>query len=404
MIAIILLIVLGGSVSHLSRDSAQYHRHGLELAEQYASGDIDWSRWIDEGWRQFVGMVYYLVWPDLTLITIWNVLLCGVSGMLLYRITMLVFEHRGVAYVSALAFVWFPSAVYYTVCPLKEATSIFALLCIVYGTCVLVARRRLPAWPWIVLGLLIIASLRVYLVPVCICCVTVSVMPVRLAGGMRGTIQLLLVVGIMSAAAFVVLSTTEISLTNSMYFEYFDVDRINQVRGSLGTRGRAAMFDTAQEAQFGQGIVNDIWLAVYGLVIFFFSINPFDVTRTRQWAAVPEMTFFALCIPCLWVGVRDAWRRMPNRVLPIILFGLALIAVYGSTATNAGAMYRWRLQALPFLLTIVVYGALVRRRGIVYALLRPLGLHSWQATSAGQRRQINTRYDTRISTRAEANS
>jgi len=379
--AIAVLVAIGGSVSHMSRDSVQYHERGLAIAEQYAAGDIVWSRWIDEGWNEFIGVVYYLFVPNLLLISAINIAFCGLSGILIYKIAIFLSGRRGVAYASALVFVWFPSGVYYTVCPLKEAPAICGLLCVVWGTCVLIDRRRLALSPWIVAGLLIIAMLRVYLVPVCIGCIVVSLLPARLAGGMRGTIQLVLAVGVLFVLVLVSVDILGIKYGEWQVFEYYDLDRVNYIRADM-SYGRTAMFDDPDSAHFGNSITNDIWLGAKGLLFFLFTIDPTDITRTRQMAALPEMLFFVFCLPCLFVGVRTAWRIMPNRVLPIILFGAVLVLVYSTAATNAGAMYRWRLQALPFLLMLIVYGAAVRRRGAIYALLRPFGIESWKTSPA----------------------
>jgi len=163
--AIAILLATGGSIAHMSRDSVQYHHRGLEVAEQYASGDINWARWIDEGWNEFIGVVYYVFAPNLLLISAVNIALCGVSAVLVYRIANFLSGRRGIAFATAVVFTWFPSAVYYTVCPLKEAPAICGLLCMVWGTCDLIGRRRLALSPWILAGLLIIAMLRAARLP-----------------------------------------------------------------------------------------------------------------------------------------------------------------------------------------------------------------------------------------------
>lgn len=370
VIAAVILFALGLSLNNLSRDSTQYHYRGLRIAEQYASGEIEWSKWIDDGWFQFLGVVYYLIGPYLVVVTGVNFVLAGFSGILLYRIALLVFERRDVAYVSAFAFVWFPSAVYYTTLPLKEAAAICALLAMVWGTIVLITRAPRFAWPWIIAGLMVIACLRVYLVVVCIGCIAISLLPVRLAGGIRGTIQLGIATAVLLAAVLVAADSMGISLRDSKYTEYMDLERINDVRESLSSRGRTALFDDPEQARFGQGLTNDIYLAAKAAFFVVFSIDVTSITRSRQLAALPEMLFFLVCLPSLWVGIRTGWRLMPNRVLPIFAFGLALVVVYGAGATNAGAMYRWRLQALPFFLMPIVYGSFVRGRGFMYHLGR----------------------------------
>ena len=100
------------------------------------------------------------------------------------------------------------------------------------------------------------------------------------------------------------------------------------------------------------------------------SINPNKLTRTRQLLAIPEMLFLLYCIPYIFIGVKEGWRRAPDKLLPILLFGAVIAGVYASATTNMGALYRWRAQALPFAIMMIVYGASVRRRGLLSQLVR----------------------------------
>ena len=50
-----------------------------------------------------------------------------------------------------------------------------------------------------------------------------------------------------------------------------------------------------------------------------------------------------------------------------------LQAMPGSAATNMGAMFRWRMQALPFLLAFLTYGLSLHGRGYFYRLMSRWG-------------------------------
>ena len=67
-------------------------------------------------------------------------------------------------------------------------------------------------------------------------------------------------------------------------------------------------------------------------------------------------------------------KRHVFRIAVLILFGLALIVVYSSMTTNMGAMYRWRMQAIPFLIVLMTYGAVLWRKGPLYAVMAPYEL------------------------------
>lgn len=140
--------------------------------------------------------------------------------------------------------------------------------------------------------------------------------------------------------------------------------------------GNAKLYTSKADSHYGQGIANDVWLFCKGLFFFFFTIDFTNVTRTRQLAATPEVLFFLLFLPYIYFGVVKGWNAGPRRVLPLILFGLALIVVYSSATTNMGAMYRWRMQAVPFLIVLIAYGALLWGRGPLANILTRIQANS----------------------------
>ena len=69
--------------------------------------------------------------------------------------------------------------------------------------------------------------------------------------------------------------------------------------------------------------------------------------------------------------IRDRlWRYHRTAALPILILTFALVTVYGAGTTNMGAMYRWRLQAMPFVAMTVFLGASHWRRGPVFGVLK----------------------------------
>jgi hypothetical protein len=366
---IVALAVLTGTFSNLSRDSVAYDHEGAIKAAQYAAGEIRWSNWVDEGWKEYGGVIYLLFGPQQWLIQLINALLSGVGTVLVYRSSLLAFQDQSVAKATALVWAVFPSVVYYTSLPLKEAPAVFGILCIVLGTLRLIVRAREPKWIWIALGMAIMTSLRVYLVPILSGCVLTCILFSRARLGTSGLVQAGLILGCVGGMGYVLVRQHELALGDYAAFEYYDVNRVNAVRSSL-TRGNARMYASRDEAAFSEDWLDNGWKVLKGIAFFLFSVNPTQITRDRQLAALPELAFFLYCLPYLLRGVIHGWRVRPKRILPLILIGAAIIAVYGSATTNAGAMYRWRCQALPFLIMIIVYGAAVGRRGLMFKLIQ----------------------------------
>jgi len=382
----VLLLVSSSVMGQLSRDSIVYDMRGHDLAELYATGQNDWSLWVDDGWFQFIGLIYYLVGPYLFLVQLMNAFLAAFAAVLVFRTASLVTGSLGAAQVCGFLFGLFPSVVYYTSLPLKEAPALFALAAVAYGIISFIVYGRGRSWWWIVLGLLIVTALRVYLVVVLIACIVVTLLGRRQRGGVRGVVQLAISVSLVGLALYMAAAAFDLRLREYQPFRYFDIDYINHVRHDMAT-GDGKMFQQKEDAIFGESLVSDAVRLVKGIAFFFFSIDVTNVKNSRQMAALPEVLFFLACLPYLFAGVVRGWKVNPWLVLPLILFGSAIMLIYGSTATNMGAMYRWRLQGLPFLIILIVYGAVLRRKGLLYDLVRRSSRQLQPHTRRGQLRQ-----------------
>jgi hypothetical protein len=330
---------------------------------------VDWSRWVDEAWKELFGLVYYLLGPQMIYIIFLNALLSGAGAVLVYWISTVAFDDDVVAHLAAYLWALFPSVVYYTALPLKEAAAVFALLSICWGIERLLAGNRRGNYQWIAMGLLIMVGLRLYLVPLLSACVVLSLLfaRVRKQGGSFLHILFLSV----AAGLFCILLVRSygVDLTEYQAFEYYDVETVNEVRMRL-TRGNARMFEHGSESLYGENWLDNTIKVLKGVFFFFFSLDVTSINRQRQLAALPEMAFFLYCVPYLISSIRHGFQHRAAKIFPLVIIALCIIAVYGSAATNAGAMYRWRVQALPFLIMLIVYGAAVRRRGLLYTFLR----------------------------------
>lgn len=130
------------------------------------------------------------------------------------------------------------------------------------------------------------------------------------------------------------------------------------------------MFDDPASIAWGSGLLSDLRNLLLGLYFFFFSIDPTEVTRARQWFAMPEMVVLLLAFPAIVRGVVRTWRHKRQIALPVLVFAFGVMAVYSSATTNMGAMFRWRMQALPFFMMMAAYGIHLRQRGILFRVMR----------------------------------
>jgi hypothetical protein len=357
-----------GDFNQISRDSYWYDSAARASAEQYATGTVKWSQWIDEGWVPFTGFMYFTLGPSLLYIQLFNAALIAFATVLLYRLGLAVYEDHTVAAVAAYAFSLFPSVAYYTSLPLKESPAVFGLVAIVWGLTQWRLYRIGRGWFWIALGLVVVASLRVYLAVVAAGAVAVCALPWKPRSGIGGLVGLGLSALGLGLCVVAAIRLYEIDISAIPGAQYFDLEYINDVRQEMAV-GKSGIFQDATQAAWTDDIWQNVNNALTGIYYFVFVVDPTNIRRARQAAAIPEMLLLVACLPYLVYGVIRSCRDRLHASLPVILFGVLIVCVYSGAATNGGAMYRWRVQALPFLILVGVYGGTVTRHGWLPGML-----------------------------------
>ncbi|HSX59231.1 MAG TPA: hypothetical protein VLF18_03425 [Tahibacter sp.] len=353
---------------NLSPDSLRYHREGMAIAEQMRDGFFNAPNWIDNGWFQFTGLVYYLFGPNPVYIQLVNIALGALAPLVVFRLVLAVYRVDTIARVVALLVAFFPSFVYWSCLMLKDPLSIFSISLLALA--VVRLRDGFGPAPLIAmtLSLLALLGIREYLFFVCLFLIAASYFPVE---GRRTVPLLLTLSGVVVLlgtatwfAGFGVLGADYIRQSH-----YFDLEYINQSRIAI-SHGSGAFFAAPETAVWGQDVASTARAALAAVYFFFVSIDLTQIGSARQLMALPEILVILCLLPSLVRGLRASWHHARQQSLPVAVFAFGLLIVYGSAATNMGAMFRWRMQALPFLLTFMVYGVFVHGRGPIYGLLR----------------------------------
>ena len=368
-----MLTAAGGDYYLISGDADYLHYMASVNALDYMYGQTDWAKLIDDAWPLLVGLLYYYITPDLTLVVVLNGLAAGMSLVLLFRIVLMATSNRVVAVAVGYTVALFPSAVFFQCLPIKESVAMLAIMSMTWGLLRVRLNGDKCGVRWMVLGIVLIIGLRVYLAPILIYCAVLTL----LIRGRRGLPQAVAQLTIWSVLLVVVLQISldlaGLEWRQLRAFEYLDVSRLNTVRGTL-SRGAGSLFSeqqvVSQSHEFGSSLSNDVFLLATGVYYFLIGIDFFNVRSIRQWAAVPEALVIIGCVPYVFVGVKALWRYHRTAALPILILTFALVAVYGAGTTNMGAMYRWRLQAMPFVALTVFLGAAHWKRGPAFAVLK----------------------------------
>lgn len=358
-LAVVILFTLTNAIRRfdLSADHVQYDNEGFEVMSAMTYGDFALRSWIDDGWFQFVGLIYYLLWPSPLLVQLINITISTLTIIPLFLMVRELSSDVRVQRFYAILVAFFPSIMFWSTLMLKDPAAILAVALIIYG--VFVLRQRFSIWPFLGLlaGLTIFIGTRTYLF-----IIIVMLMPAAFllfpAGRSRipwRAIVLPALIGLLPMAiGYGYFASGEFQ--KSMYF---DIEYINHIRGSMA-KGSGSMFDDGGHS-WGRGIGSDIWLAVTTLFAIFVPVNPFELANVRQLAALPFVLVMFYLFPTLVRGIRQMWR-LRRLTAPIMIIATGVLAVYIGGTSNTGALFRWTAQIMPYFLLAVSLAAFSRQR------------------------------------------
>ena len=358
-------------VLHLSPDSLRYHREGLFIAHEMSLGYFNWPNWIDNGWFQFTGLVYYMFGPHPFVIQFFNITLGAVTPVIVYKMLRKVYADERVARWSALFTAFFPSFVYWSCLMLKDPLSIFAMSLLVLSVVSLRNRFHIKWLVSMLFSLLVFLSIREYMFFIGLFFIAASFLPTtgwRVGPMLTKLLIIVIVVGSISLyMGFGFMGREYIAES-----QYFDINYINETRIKMGGHGTGAFFEDPSSALWGSDFWSNFKASAVGIFFFFFTIDFTRLGSVRQLMALPEVLIFVSLLPALWRGMLDSWRNHREATLPLFVFALGIMVVYGSATTNMGAMFRWRMQAMPFFLAFLAHGLLLRSSGFYFRLLSRL--------------------------------
>lgn len=368
-LAVVLFINATGAIEKLglSSDSLHYARIGRMLAVQMHMGQFNWPDWVDNGWYHFNGLVFYLFGEHPVLIQLFNITVASLVPIIFYFTFKKAFDNPAVARWAALMIAFFPSFIYWSALMLKDPVSWLAVALLAYGTVSLKKEFSLRALLAVFGGLIIFLGVREYMFFVSLMLIIASMFPLQNASLSLAWrwLAVILILGIAAQlAGFGFLAIDKIQ--QSMYF---DLDYLNHARVKLSMKGSGRFFENPEEFVWGKSTWNDIKAAALAAYYSLVSLDLTHIGSVRQLMALPEVLLFLYLLPKLWLGLKGVWRDHRNLALPLLGFGFGILVVYASATTNKGALFRWRMQALPFLLAFIAYGLYLKRSGWFYRLL-----------------------------------
>lgn len=375
-LAVVILFNLTGAVSELglSSDSFLYHRTGIWIARSLAGGaSIADLHWVDDGWFQFTGLVYYVLSPNPVWIQLINITLSTMAVWFTYTLTLRGFGHRNGARLAAVMVAVFPSFVYWSTMMLKDPAALLAMTMI---TCSLVCLRQRFEFKWLwalAAGLLIYLGIRQYMFLVCLLMIPVALIPFaqrRMGSMIFSTIFAIVIASLITySMGYGFLGLEEIGNSH-----YFDLEYINSTRINIGDHGSGAIYANPEDALWGSDWVRNIQNAFTAIFYFFVSIDLTDIRSLRQIMALPEVLVFISILPALFKGMWLTWKRCRRTAWPILLMASVILVVYSSATTNLGALFRWRMQSMPMFMAMASMGVVVYHQSWLYRFANKMGI------------------------------
>jgi 4-amino-4-deoxy-L-arabinose transferase-like glycosyltransferase len=369
-LAVLVMLSLTGMVGslRLSPDSGHYHHLGISVAKGMEYGIFNWELWIDRAWPQFIGLVYYIFGTYPILILLFNIAISTASLILGYHIAKTVFQDDRIARITALFIGFFLPFIYWSCLLLRDSVAIFAISLIVLSVVKLKKEGGQFLWFFgMVIGLLLMLGLRQYLFFVLIFLILASMLPYNIKYLPKSIVQLLVIALLLGLgtqmAGFGFLGADYIA-----HSVYFDLEYINSIRTSMTSHGTGNMYAYGAAPTWGNDLMNDLWMALKAVFYFFVSLDLTKIRSTRQIMALPGILAFLVLLPAFFRGLKATWEYHRYLGITLVIFICGILVVYGFATTNLGALYRWRMQAMPFMMVIIAYGIVLYGRGYIYNL------------------------------------
>ena len=256
----------------------------------------------------------------------------------------------------------FPSFVYFNSLLLKDALSLF--LFSLLGWAVIALRKKFD-WKYVLallISLMCFLGIRSYLFYICIPLIALCLLPLFGRSSIT-SVSFVIMLVILSIISWFL----DVGLLGINFFQeskYLDIEYINATRAEMNAgRGRMGL------GGWGENYLSDVTNILAGIYYFFFSINPFSLNSIRQYFALPEMLIMMLAVLPFLRGLKVTWNHFRGAGIPLVILGLSVLVVYTSTTTNIGALYRWRMQAFPFLFPILAAGLMLSNGNLLTRLM-----------------------------------
>ena len=345
----------------LTQDASLYDRMGKQIANYFRNGgETNWpfrvSNVLGHLYEYFVGITYYLTDDSVLAVRVVNAL-CGSLVILVTWRMARYFTNADTAFRCGLGACFFPTMIYYSCLPVRDAQSTLGMALVFLGMTAITSSGKQWHMMALPLGLLLTAGYRAYMAFALVMLIPLAWLVTLLVTRSNEDVKLVrrnLIIALLAAAVICPVAVAKLSSTRKVE-KTMSIDSWNRIRKQLNT-GSGALYEDGAVPGLGESAVETVQSVAIGIYFFFVSVNPTEIRSVRQCLALPEVLLVLYMMPSLWRGVRRVMRQHRFEFLSVLIVVAAITLAYSSATTNAGPLLRWRLQVANVYIVLAVIG------------------------------------------------
>lgn len=304
------------------------------------------------GMNWLVAFVYFFTGRNLFAVMIIECVIGAATALLVYRITLEIYNNKSAARIAAWLIALFPAMIIWSSQALKDGIIVFLLALMMI--CILELQKKLnpPYIFFLFLSLFGILSLRFYIFYMAAIAVTGSF----LVGTSNNVKQVLQRVTAFAIVGLILMYIGAIKTASTNFENYGSLEAVQRSREDLSRSGSGYGKDLDVSTTDGIVVALPIGLTYLMLAPF-----PWEAENLRQALVIPESIIWWCLMPFLviglWYTIKYRWRN----AIAILIFTLMLTFAYSIFQGNVGTAYRQRTQIQVFLFIFIAVGIVIQR-------------------------------------------
>ena len=345
-----------GIYSTIAPDEGTFHGNGLRFC-LWLKGETPYRlgfRYVDSlqvGYFYTVGFLYYIFGVGLLVPVLLNCVVGTLTAVPIFHITREL-HGRESGRLAAILATFFPSVLLWSTLLIRDTLVIFVMVWLISVVMDLRRQFTLTRLAVFVSLLMVLGTLRQYLFIIVATCAVFSFLI-----GKAGKTARSVLVGM---AAIVAL----FGVVRFVGFGLWELERASLHHLALQRQFNSSVEDAAgsfrPEVDISEPVAALTYLPI-GMVYFLGSPFPWQALSTAQFMALPDVLFWYLLLPPIFIGLVHVIRHRFRDAAMVILCITAITILYSLVEGNIGIIFRHRAQVIVPFMVFAGVGIAVRR-------------------------------------------